>query len=268
MTTENKRINLKVGTASDFAATTEVGTPGIRSDADYRFAWFAGSAWRLAAMRGASENFTELQIGGTTRIDSLGRGYFPSVTVSSLTQYALPRALSVGGMLADSCFSDDGTNAGCSRPLTVEGSRVRGGLYGALYRTSKGTTAQSIPTGTAWTKITPFDGAFESGMTASAANDNITIARAGAYAIGFSRTYLSGTANVILEVAVCLNGIPVPQSIMSTQNGNTNTPIYADLDIPVVCAAGDVVDIRLRHDAGNPVNITYQYATLGIWSID
>lgn len=62
------------------------------------------------------------QSGNVERISNAGAAFFTALTVSGLTQYKIPRVLTAGGQLGDSCFGDDGTTATITRPLTLNGS--------------------------------------------------------------------------------------------------------------------------------------------------
>lgn len=64
------------------------------------------------------------QSGNVERISNAGAAFFTTLTVSGLTQKKIPRVLTAGGQLGDSCFGDDGTTATCSRPLVVSGGKV------------------------------------------------------------------------------------------------------------------------------------------------
>lgn len=56
------------------------------------------------------------------RISSAGNAFFASVTISGLTNGALPRVSTAGGQLGNSCFGDDGSVASCTRPLVLNGA--------------------------------------------------------------------------------------------------------------------------------------------------
>lgn len=62
------------------------------------------------------------QSGNVERISNAGAAFFTALTVSGLTQYKIPRVLTAGGQLGDSCFGDDGTVASCTRPLVLNGA--------------------------------------------------------------------------------------------------------------------------------------------------
>lgn len=64
------------------------------------------------------------QSGNVERISNAGAAYFTALTVSGLTQYKIPRVLTAGGQMGDSCFGDNGSTATCSRPLSLNGAAM------------------------------------------------------------------------------------------------------------------------------------------------
>ena len=243
MADEYKRINLLIGTQTGLATGQEEGMPGIVSDYGYRLGVYAAGAWRIMALRGSSESFAD-------------------VTLTGGTANALVR-LDASKKSTPSLVTDDGTT------VSVYGQALKKRSFACIYRTGAA-VAQSIPNGATYTKITPFTAnmAGNVGSTPDFANNKITIDRAGIYMVGFTRSYFVGTANTTWIVAVFVDGVVVPQSIQTIKIASTNTPIYTDLDVPVACNAGSVVDFRVQHDAGAPVSMSYQYATLSVQAID
>lgn len=244
MADEYKRINLLIGTQADLAAGQEEGMPGIVSDNAYRLGWYANGAWKLAAMRGTSETFVD-------------------VALTGLAANAIPR-LDANKKTVASQLTDDGTT------VALGGQAIKKKSFACIYRLPGADTTQTIPTGTTYTKITPFNAnmAGSIGSTPQEALDQITVDRAGVYMVGFTRTYYVNTANTTWTVAVFVDGVVVPQSIQAIKISSTNTPIYADLDVPVICVAGSVIDFRVQHDNGSSVVISYRAATLYAQAID
>lgn len=141
--------------------------------------------------------------------------------------------------------------------------------FASIYA-STAAAAQSIPTGSTYTKITPFDTnlAGNVGSTPDQANDRIVAGRAGTYQVDFSRSYSVSVANVTWHIAVFVNGVVQPQTVQEIKIGVANQINYAALAVQVVCAANDPVDIRVYHDNGGSVNLTYEHANLSITAID
>lgn len=140
--------------------------------------------------------------------------------------------------------------------------------YASLYA-STAAAAQSIPTGTTYTKVTPFDSAGPAlNSSASAANDNITIGRAGTYEITFSRSFQIGTANVSWHVAILKNGSVVPGGVVIRKTLTNNETQSGSHSVHVTCAANDLITVGVYHDSAGSVNLTYDTATLTVANID
>lgn len=252
------RINLEVGSTGGSLAVTEQGTPWIFSDNGYRFGWLAGGSWRFAALRGGDESFS-------------------GVTITGLSANVVPK-LNASKKLVASAFSDDGSDAACSLNLVVpsislNGRKIKQPSYCGMYAAAPA-AVQSIPTGSTYTKITPFDtNQVGEGSTPDHANDQITVDRDGTYRVSFSRSYQVGTVNVNWHIAVLKKSIgestwtPMPSSVQEVYTTNV-TQNYASQCSHVVLAAGDIVAIGVYHGAGAAVNLTYLHAALMIEAID
>ena len=165
-----------------------------------------------------------------------------------LSSGKLPKASGNGGILVDSARGD--------------------ASYAQMYRTGSG-VAQSIPTGTAWTKLTPFtanSNAFDS--TPDHANDRIVIGRAGQYKVTFTRSFDVGTANTTWKSTVLKNGSEWAPSTQQVKMLNATTSTYACTSCQISCAAGDVLTIGVQHDNASSVNVTHAFATLSVEAVD
>lgn len=141
--------------------------------------------------------------------------------------------------------------------------------YAKIYRTAAG-VVQTIPTGTAWTKLTPFDtnDTDYAGSTPDQANDRIVIGRGGRYHVTFPRSISVGSANFNTYVAILKNGSAVPSSIRQKRITATSTAIDSELTDDITFAAGDVVTVGTYNDSASPVDLTYLNAVLSVHSID
>lgn len=269
------RINLLTDLKAMLESATEDGTPGIATDYAHRLGWLSGGSWKWGALRGGDEEFASIKplniaAGYHGRTNASGV-LVPSAIQENDDAVILPQYLAITGIgptqipvihpsgdyVTPSVLTDDGSEA------YVNGSKIVGASWACIYINGEGVTAQSIPNGATYTKITPFTADLPGaiGCAPSHAADNIVV-EAGVYTVGFTRTYLAGTNNVTWHIGVFVNGVLAPQTLQSTKNGVVSVPIYADMDIPVVCAAGDTIDIRVRHDQPGAVNLTYEHATL------
>jgi len=125
-------------------------------------------------------------------------------------------------------------------------------------------TAQSIPNGTTYTKITATaeNGEYY-GATPDAANDKITITKAGKYLVNCSINAGSGTNNITFKFAAFLGGAEMHQV-----HAHRKYAVADDLGscsmtgiIDVASVPADL-DIRARHDGVSAVNLTVTYANL------
>lgn len=138
------------------------------------------------------------------------------------------------------------------------------GLPFAEIYVADGSTAQSIATGTTYTKLTGFTTNGQSNnCTADATNDKITITKVGVYKIDCSISASSGTANTTFKYALFLNG-----SEQSNVHCHRKYGATGDLGASSMTGFIDVnsvpldIDVRARHDNGSSVNITPTYMNL------
>jgi hypothetical protein len=142
--------------------------------------------------------------------------------------------------------------------------------YAEIYY-SDASTAQSIPTGTTYTKWTAFTTDGESNnCTADAANDKITITEAGTYFVQGNFSTSCGTDSVTASKALFVGGSEVNKihklCMFSTQTNAQEGSIsglikVTDAQVPVD------IDVRIRHDNVSDVNFTGIYGNLTVYKI-
>ncbi len=126
--------------------------------------------------------------------------------------------------------------------------------------------AQSIPTGTTYTKLTSFaDNGFSSNCTPDATNNKITFTKTGIYKVSCSMNFSSGTANTVFWIAPFLNGVEqdhihIKRKISASGDVGSATMVGI---IDVTSTSIDL-DIRARHDNGSAVNLTIEYSNLTV----
>ena len=145
--------------------------------------------------------------------------------------------------------------------LSTTSTVRRRGVFGGIY-VNDGSTAQTIPTGATYTKLSAFttnDGA--SNMTADATNDKITITIPANYLINCTISF-SGTAISDWKMATFYNGVEVPHIHCSRKLGAGGD--VGSASMTGILSAGTVgdVDIRVRHSAVGDQDITVQYGNL------
>lgn len=130
-------------------------------------------------------------------------------------------------------------------------------------------TAQSIPNGTTYTKITAFttDGE-EKNCKADAANDKITITETGYYQVtGFFST-ICATNGTVGKTALFAGGTEVSKIHKQSQWTNTVTSHSGSIGgILKVEKVPIDIDVRIRHDQAGAVNFTGVYGNLSVRKI-
>jgi hypothetical protein len=147
---------------------------------------------------------------------------------------------------------------------TIRGEQLKN-IFGEIY-VADASTAQSIPTGATYTKITAFTTNGQSANTTpDAANDKIIITQTGKYRVEGSFSFTSGTANVVFRGAAFLNGVEQSQVhfkrkvAVAADAGNAGFTGFID----VTTVPWDL-DFRVRHDNAGSVDVTIEYANLNV----
>jgi len=134
--------------------------------------------------------------------------------------------------------------------------------YGSIY-VADGSTAQSIPTGATYTKLTGFTtNGLSSNATADAANDKITLTEPGVYMATISTSSSAGTSGVEFKCAGFLNGVEQGQIHFERKfpiNDVGAAPMSGLID--VTTAPWDF-DVRCKHDNGASVDYTLHYSNM------
>ncbi len=127
-------------------------------------------------------------------------------------------------------------------------------------------TAQNVATGATYAKITAFtDNGFSANCTADAANDKITITKAGYYKVSGAVSFSDDTNNVTWFGSAFLNGTEQDQIHFTRKIGTAGDVGNAGMTgiIDVTTVPWDV-DLRMRHDAGGTIAITVSYANINV----
>lgn len=134
----------------------------------------------------------------------------------------------------------------------------------AMIYFNNNTTAQSIPTGTDYTKLT-FPNAvigFYKHVTIVPATREVIIQKKGRYFFTFNFTSVSSVGNVILETVLLKNDVEVPSMHMKRQFSGLAVISHATLTGAVDLEKGDVLRIGVRHNNGSPIDLTIQYGNV------
>lgn len=132
-----------------------------------------------------------------------------------------------------------------------------------------GSTAQSIPTGATYTKITAFttNGA-SLNCTADAANDKVTITTTGYYRIESNISYITDTAGITVNFAAFSGGTEKQEIHIKSQIGAANFVENVTMSgiIDITSVPVDI-DLRAIHNQVGAVNFTVNHSNLSVHKI-
>jgi len=154
-------------------------------------------------------------------------------------------------------------NSVCEGNLTVDGNLLGTGTYAEI-SLADGSTAQSIPTGVTYTKLTGFttDG-LNNNCTSDVSNDKITITTAGVYKIIGSFNFQSGTAGVTWRGCAFLDGSEQDNVHFKRKTAGANDSGSASfVGLITVATVPLDLDVRIRQDNVGAVNFIPEYMTL------
>lgn len=127
-----------------------------------------------------------------------------------------------------------------------------------------GVTAQTVATGTTYTKLTHFttNGQY-SNCTPDATNDKITLTKAGKYQVIGSFSF-SGTANSNWRIALFNAGTEEECIHLSRKLGADGDVGSASFSGIIIATTSTDIDVRTRHDSVGNQDITMQYSNLSV----
>lgn len=131
---------------------------------------------------------------------------------------------------------------------------------------ANGSTAQSIPTGATYEKLTAFTTVGDT-VEVTAVADSMVIRKAGYYFVKGSFSLSSGTVNVNTFGALFIDGIEQSDIHYERKIATTGDVGSCTMSGLVYLNIGDVLDVRMRHEDGSAVDITVHYANLSIMQI-
>lgn len=230
-----------------------------------------GGSIYLGHMRGTVDSFTAVTTG-----DILGRIAVEGADGTDMAQSVVMRfkcegtiaANQVPGLFELHTANASGTltqalTINSSQNATLTGYLLEAGIFAGIH-VHDGSTAQSIPTGTTYTKLTGFtDNGASANCTADAANDKITITLTGYYRVCFHVSAISGTNNLTWKCAAFLGGVEQneahAQQKIGTAGDSQNMSACAIIDVTSVPAD---LDLRVRHSDGSSADFTPVYMNM------
>ena len=180
--------------------------------------------------------------------------------------YVKPNKIPVATQIAQFDAGDYFTGDTVEDALQEIGGKMKTS-FGEMYLYN-GNTAQSIPLGTTYTKITPF---FASGEVLNCnvdhANQQIIISRKGKYRVtGTFSSKLDSNGNT-LETTLFKNGVEIPKLHVIRKISVAGEPSTGSMTCILDCNIGDIIDIRVRHDRNGAVGLTVMYGNLNVTKI-
>ena len=136
------------------------------------------------------------------------------------------------------------------------------GIYGGIHQHDNA-TSQSIPTGVTYTKLTEWadNDSFNNTVPDQSASE-ITLTYAGDYKIESQLSFASGTNNTTMFVSAFLDGVELDECHFTRKISVADDIGSASFTGIVTVTAGQVLDLRIRHDDVGSVAITVQYGTI------
>lgn len=127
-------------------------------------------------------------------------------------------------------------------------------------------TAISVPAGSTYTKMLTTGATVNKyfNCTPNVSNDNLTITKPGKYIVNCTFSSQLATTDVIWDTAVFINNIEATNLHMRRRFSTSGYTFNVCISGIANFAAGDVMDIRSKHNNASAVSITTEYANIGI----
>lgn len=137
------------------------------------------------------------------------------------------------------------------------------GAYGHIFA-ANASIALAVATGS-WSKLAAFDTDGEANdVTVSASGDTVTIVTTAIYEISFGISFTGSTVAARWDLQIAKNGAAsfLPASISVTTDSDGSIIAYSSGFASLT--AGDVLDLRTKHDQGGTENITVKHSSLSV----
>lgn len=151
---------------------------------------------------------------------------------------------------------------GTINKTTTQLNLITDGVFGEIH-VHDNAVAQSIPTGSTYTKSTAFDNnGVSRNMTPDQANNEIQVDHDGDYKISGAFSYASGTQNVEFFLGVFLDGVEQDNIHWTRKVGTAGDVGSSSCHGFITATAGQKIDVRVRHDNAGAINFTLSYSNL------
>ena len=158
------------------------------------------------------------------------------------------------------------TNSIEAARITSGGYFYKKGTFADIYVVGN-SSAQSIANGTTYVKLTHYANNGESSnCTSDAANDKITITKAGRYRITANSSSYTGNAGITFTFQIFAGGTAISTIAPSERKFTTANDIFGGVMQGFYNASSVPVDIDVRciHDSGTSQNITVKHSNLNV----
>lgn len=137
------------------------------------------------------------------------------------------------------------------------------GGYGQIY-TANSSIALAIVT-TVWSKLAAFDtDSVSDDITVSSANDNLTILTTAIFEISFNVSFTGSTVTARWDIQIAKNSGASFLSASAGVTTDSDGSVSASGSGLVTLTAGDILDLRVKHDQGGTENITVKHSSLTV----
>lgn len=183
--------------------------------------------------------------------------YYPNGKGECITILDDTLQIKIGGIVKAQLTTD---SLKLFHPIYSDTTIQSQGIYASLEVDSV-TTAQSMTNGV-WNKITAFN---KVGLTenCTAVADSVIITKTGKYDVQFNFCSQSATGGVNVETCVFVNGVKnSAHTVRDLLNTESDSNVACSRFISLT--AGDILDVRVKHDNGTPINLTTIYGSFSV----
>lgn len=153
---------------------------------------------------------------------------------------------------------------GTINKTTTQLNLLADGAYGGIHQHDNA-VAQSIANGTTYVKLTEWaDNDPSNDVVPDEANGQITLTTAGIYKVEAQLSMASDTGNITSFASAFLDGVEQEQCHFTRKIGVASDVGSASFTGLVTATAGQVLDLRMRHNSAGSVDITIQYGSFNV----